>query len=85
MKYPNMIDPTKKDMEQLGAIRHYLDNPSSEPEFPTTSSDDKLLAFGIIYILIAVGLIFTGFGALVGIAMLIIGFVVYKIAEYFGW
>jgi uncharacterized membrane protein len=30
MKYPNMVDPTEKDMEQLGAIRNMLDRQAQQ-------------------------------------------------------
>jgi cytochrome b subunit of formate dehydrogenase len=84
MKYPNMIDPTKKDMEQLGAIRHYLDNRTEEPEFHQTDTEATITAVMIIYLLIAFGLVFTGIGAVIGLVMLGIAFVVYIISKLFG-
>ena len=38
----------------------------------------------IFYMLIAVGLIFTGIGATVGAAILVLGFIVYAILIHFG-
>jgi hypothetical protein len=56
MKCPNMVDPTKKDMEQLGAIRHYFDNRPKEPEYHPVDTDDIIAGLTIIYLLIAFGL-----------------------------
>lgn len=79
-----MVDPTKKDMEQLGAIRHYLDNRTEEPEFHQTDTEATITGLIIIYLLIAFGLSFTGIGVIVGLVMLVIAFVVYVLSKLFG-
>ena len=79
-----MLDPTTKDMEQLGAIRHYLDNQSIEPEYYQSDTEAMWTGVMIFYMLIAVGLIFTGIGATVGAAILVLGFIVYAILIHFG-
>lgn len=84
MGFPNMQHPTKKDMEQLGAIRHYLDNRTEEPEYHQTDSEATITGVIIIYLLIAVGLLFSGIGAIVGLVMLGIAFVAYVISKLFG-
>jgi hypothetical protein len=84
MNYPNMQHPTKKDMEQLGAIRHYLDNRNEEPEYHPADTEDTITGLVIIYLLIAFGLLFTGIGAIVGLVMLGIAFVVYVLSKLFG-
>jgi hypothetical protein len=83
MKYPNMVDPTKKDMEQLGAIRHYLDNRTEEPDYHQPTREDTWAGVIIIYLLIAFGLLYSGIGGIVGLAMLGIAFVAYVISKLF--
>jgi hypothetical protein len=71
-------------MEQLGAIRHYLDNRTEEPDYHQPTREDIWAGIIIIYLLIAFGLLFTGIGAIIGIVMLAIAFVAYIIIELFG-
>jgi hypothetical protein len=58
MKYPNMVDPTKKDMEQLGAIRHYLDTHQQPTVDHSMDADDEALGRSCIILGIAFLIIF---------------------------
>jgi hypothetical protein len=58
MNYPNMQHPTKKDMEELGAIRNMLDRQATKQPYDYSTPDDVMSGYCIIILCIALFLIF---------------------------